>query len=102
MANTQTIQNRGLKYRLKEPPQYHVILHNDDFTTMDFVVMILMNIFHKTQAQAETLMLKVHHEGSAIAGTYSRDIAESKAAKATALARANGFPLVLTTEEAYT
>lgn len=102
MANTQTIHNRSLKFRLKEPPQYHVILHNDDYTTMDFVVYILMNIFYKSQAQAETLMLKVHNEGSAIAGTYSRDIAESKAQKAMDLARANGFPLKLTTEEAYT
>lgn len=100
MANTQTQHNRGARFRLKEPPQYHVVLHNDDVTTMEFVVHILMTIFRKTAQQAETLMLKVHNEGSAIAGTYSRDIAESKAAKATRLARANGFPLLLTTEEA--
>lgn len=78
---------------------YNVILHNDDETTMDFVVHILTTIFRKTLSEAETLMLKVHHEGAAVAGTYLRDIAESKADKATREARANGFPLMLTVEE---
>lgn len=79
---------------------YNVILHNDDVTTMDFVVYILRRIFRKSQEVAEQLMFKVHFEGSAVAGTYHKDIAESKAKYTIDLARANGFPLKLTTEEA--
>lgn len=78
---------------------YNVVLHNDDYTTMDFVVHILVTIFRKTMQDAEVLMLKVHNEGSAVAGTYHKDIAESKARKATSEARRNGFPLLLTVEE---
>lgn len=78
---------------------YNVVMHNDDVTTMDFVVHILVSIFRKSPQDAETLMLKVDREGSAVAGTYYKDIAESKKNKATAEARKNGFPLLLTIEE---
>ena len=69
---------------------YNVIMHNDDVTTMDFVVYVLVRIFRKSEEDAETLMLKVHNEGSAVVGTYSQDIAQSKA---------NNYPLKLTIEE---
>jgi ATP-dependent Clp protease adaptor protein ClpS len=78
---------------------YNVIMHNDDVTTMDFVVYVLVRIFRKSEDDAETLMLKVHNEGSAIVGTYSQDIAQSKANYTMNLAKANNFPLQLTIEE---
>ena len=99
MPQEQTNIKERTKQELKEPDMYKVIMHNDDVTTMDFVVMILERIFCKTQAEAETIMLKIHHEGSAIVGTYYRDIAVSKKDVAVKAARDNGFPLQLTIEE---
>lgn len=83
---------------MDEPRRYRVVLHNDDFTTMEFVVMMLKTVFFKTDAEAETLMLMVHRQGKAVAGIYSRDIAVSKVQKATRMARENGFPMRLTIE----
>jgi ATP-dependent Clp protease adaptor protein ClpS len=71
----------------------------DDVTTMDFVVFVLVKIFRKSEADAESLMLKIHNEGSAIVGTYSHDIAKSKANYTMNLAKANNYPLQLTIEE---
>ena len=82
--------------RVKEPGKYNVVFHNDDFTPMDFVTMILKHIFFKSEIEAETLMLKVHNEGKAIVGTYTYDIAMSKATDATNISRKNGFPLRIT------
>lgn len=79
---------------------FNVIMHNDDETTMDFVVMVLQRIFRKSEQDAEIIMLKIHNEGAAIVGTYFKDIAVSKARYTMELARQNGFPLQLTTEEA--
>lgn len=98
-SKNQPATKRSSHFKLKEPSKYHVIMHNDDVTTMDFVVMILERIFCKTQAEAETIMLKIHHKGSAIVGTYYRDIAVSKKDVAVKAARDNGFPLQLTVEE---
>ncbi|MBP3210997.1 MAG: ATP-dependent Clp protease adaptor ClpS [Prevotella sp.] len=81
---------------LREPRRYKVIIHNDDFTTMDFVVMVLMTVFHKSQAEAEQLMLQVHHSDQAVVGIYSYDVAQSKIQRATMMAREKGFPLRLT------
>ena len=81
---------------LKEPRRYKVYIHNDDFTTMEFVVMILKNVFFKSDAEAETLMLQVHHSDKAVVGVYSYDIAVSKVNRATQMARNEGFPLRLT------
>ncbi len=100
MSQTQTQNNRSTGFQTMEPKMYNVIMHNDDETTMEFVVHILTTIFRKSFSEAEALMLKVHHEGAAVAGKYIRDIAESKANKATREARANGYPLQLTIEEA--
>lgn len=83
---------------LNEPRRYKVIIYNDDFTTMEFVVLILTNVFFKSQAEAETLMLQVHHSDKAVVGIYSYDIAFSKVQKATRMARDAGFPLRLTCE----
>ena len=81
---------------LGEPRQYEVVLLNDDYTTMDFVVMILKVVFFKTDTEAETLMLTVHRSSQAVVGVYSYDVALSKVKKATDMARHAGFPLRLT------
>lgn len=80
---------------LREPRRFKVIIYNDDFTTMDFVVKVLTTVFFKSSAEAETLMLQVHKNQSAVVGIYSYDIAQSKVQKATRLAREAGFPLRL-------
>lgn len=87
-----SVKERNLS-KIKKPKKYLVIFHNDDFTPMDFVIILLMNIFFKDYNEAETLMLKVHNDGQAVVGSYSYDIAMSKAKNATDIARHNGFPL---------
>lgn len=99
-THIKTIHSKHTQFKIKEPPKFNVIMHNDDITTMDFVVYVLVKIFRKSEDEAETLMLKIHNEGSAIVGTYSQDIAQSKANYTMNLAKANNFPLQLTTEEA--
>ena len=84
--------------KVAPPRQYNVIFHNDDVTTMDFVVYVLETVFSKSRSVAVVLMLKVHNEGSAIVATYSLDIARSKADQATKMARDAGFPLRITCE----
>lgn len=86
------------KDETKEPKRYTVTLYNDDFTTQDFVVHVLMTFFHRTEEDAHHLMLKVHLEGKARVGTYTKDIAESKVAITTSYSRKNGMPLLVTAE----
>ena len=74
---------------------YKVIIYNDDFTTMEFVVHVLNTVFYKSQPEAEALMLDVHERGSAVVGVYSYDIATSRVRKATIMAREQNFPLRL-------
>ena len=85
---------------LQEPPLYKVLLHNDDYTTMDFVVMILENIFSKDTAEATSIMLNVHNKGHGVAGVYSREIGETKVSEVHQLARKNQFPLKCSLEKA--
>jgi ATP-dependent Clp protease adaptor protein ClpS len=85
--------------RLEKPPLYKVVLHNDDFTTMEFVVFVLQTIFMRTDGEAFQVMLKVHNEGIGIAGIYSYEIANMKAEKAMNLAQAQEYPLLCTVEE---
>ena len=84
---------------LKEPAKFAVILHNDDVTTMDFVVEILVQIFHKAVQEAAALMMDVHENGQAVAGIYCYDIAATKKAQTDLLAAKNKFPLKLTIRE---
>ncbi len=84
---------------LEEPQMYKVLLHNDDYTSMDFVVDVLTGIFHKNQAQAEQIMLQIHEKGKAICGVYSFEIAQTKAAQVKKLAKEHEFPLLATIEE---
>jgi ATP-dependent Clp protease adaptor protein ClpS len=85
--------------KVAEPPKYGVLMHNDDYTTMEFVVEILTNDFSKSSEEAMALMLKVHQEGKAVAGVYSLEIAETKVVVVTDKARKRGFPLKLTIEK---
>lgn len=84
--------------KIREPQMYCVIMHNDDFTTMDFVVEVLMDIFHKDEATAEQLMMTVHKSGQAVVGTYPYDIAVTKVEAAKKRAREQGFPFRMTVE----
>lgn len=85
----------GVKERLKteRPGLYKVFLLNDDYTTMDFVVHVLENIFRKNPVEATRIMLHVHKKGKGLAGVYARDIAETKIAEVHDLARENEYPL---------
>ncbi|MBX3292968.1 MAG: ATP-dependent Clp protease adaptor ClpS [Acidobacteria bacterium] len=87
------------KTRLEKPKLYKVLLHNDDFTTMDFVVFILQYVFKRSEAEAVTIMLSVHNSGVGIAGVYPFEIANEKSQKAINLARAREYPLLCTVEE---
>ena len=80
------------------PRLYKVIFHNDDYTTMEFVTLVLKVFFHKSDTEATHIMLTVHKKGAGVAGLYPRDIAETKVAQVTDFARQNGMPLLLTTE----
>jgi len=84
---------------INEPAKFAVILHNDDITTMEFVVEILVHVFHKTVQEAAALMMDVHENGQAIAGVYSYDIAATKKGQTDQLAAEKKFPLKLTIRE---
>lgn len=85
---------------VREPPLYKVILLNDHYTTMEFVVAVLREVFRKSAEEASRIMLSVHRSGAGIAGLYTREIAETKIAIVHELARANSFPLRCTMEPA--
>ena len=85
--------------QVKKPPLYKVLLHNDDYTTMEFVIAVLQTVFHKSEADAVHIMLAVHQQGVGVAGVYTYEIAEVKVQKVTELARAKEFPLLCTLEE---
>ncbi len=85
--------------RNEKPPRYKVILHNDDYTTMEFVVEILVNVFGKSLEKAMQIMLNVHNKGKAVCGVYTREIAETKVETVHHLAGSRGFPLKSTMEK---
>jgi ATP-dependent Clp protease adaptor protein ClpS len=84
--------------RLQRPPLFRVLLHDDDFTTMDFVVEVLEVIFRHPRAEATRIMLDVHNKGVGLAGVYPHEIAETRAAKVMEAARAQEFPFLCTVE----
>lgn len=88
-----------IKQKVMEPKKWKVILLNDDHTPMDFVVGILTKVFKHTEEIARDITLQIHQQGSAVAGTYTFEIAEAKAVESTNLARASGFPLQIKLEE---
>ena len=85
--------------KLEKPKLFKVLLHNDDFTTMDFVVFVLQYVFNRDEAESFTIMLKVHNEGVGVAGIYPYEIATMKCNKAINLAKAREYPLLCTVEE---
>jgi ATP-dependent Clp protease adaptor protein ClpS len=85
--------------RLQKPPLFKVLLHNDNYTTMDFVVFILMHVFNRSETDAIAVMLQVHNQGIGIAGVYTHEIAETKVLRVAALAQENEYPLLCTLEE---
>ncbi len=95
MAKTEQTSLQRTRKEIREPQRYKVIIYNDDFTTMDFVVHVLRTVFFKSQPEAETLMMGVHRAGEAVVGIYTYDIALSKVEKATRMARNAGYPLRL-------
>jgi ATP-dependent Clp protease adaptor protein ClpS len=88
------------KKKVKRPPLYKVLLHNDDYTTKEFVVQVLQYVFHKEQAEALQIMLHVHKKGIGVAGVYTYEIAETKVTLVENLARQHEYPLKCTLEEA--
>ena len=88
------------RQKTEEPPMYKVLLLNDDYTTMDFVIMVLEVVFHKDNQEATRIMLKVHQEGHGVAGVFTRDVAETKIAIVHDLAHKNEHPLKCSIEKA--
>ncbi len=84
--------------KTKRPRRYAVLFHNDDYTTMEFVVHVLMKFFAKSETEATHIMLNVHRRGYAAAGAYTRDVAETKVSQVTEYARGHGHPLKVTSE----
>ena len=85
---------------IREPKMYRVILHNDDYTTMDFVIEVLISIFHKPAVDAARIMVDVHKKGKGICGVYTYDIAATRVVRVHQLARRREFPLKCSLEEA--
>lgn len=84
--------------KLKEPPLYRVLLHNDDYTTREFVVEVLRTVFHRPEPEAVQIMLHVHHHGVGVAGVYTFEVAEMKVQQVEDLARQREYPLMLSIE----
>lgn len=101
MTSTDSKTKPDISSRSKEdhPPMYKVLLHNDDYTTMEFVVDILVRVFGKSLEKATQIMLNVHNKGKAVCGIYPREIAETKVETVHNLANNKGFPLKSTMEK---
>ena len=99
MATKEAVKEHT-KSIVKEPRQFNVVMHNDDFTTMEFVVEILVDIFHKDEVTAQAIMLNVHKKGKAVVGKYPYDIATTRVNIALVRAKKQGFPFRMTVEEA--
>ncbi|PIE68682.1 MAG: ATP-dependent Clp protease adaptor ClpS [Deltaproteobacteria bacterium] len=84
---------------LDEPRRFKVLMHNDDYTTMDFVVEVLRRIFHKNEAEAHLIMMNIHKKGVGLCGIYTAEIAETKVSLVHASAQSKGYPLACTLEE---
>lgn len=97
-SGTETISKEDV--RVKRPKLYKVILLNDDFTTMDFVVSVLETIFQKVPAEAVQIMLQVHNKGQGLCGIYPKQVAEAKVAQVHQRAQSQGYPLRCSMEEA--
>lgn len=99
-TDNQTRTMAGTRSRLSRPPLFTVLMHNDDYTTMEFVVEALTGVFHKSPTEANRIMLHIHFKGTGVCGIYPYEVAETKVSKVHALARREGFPLRCTLESA--
>jgi len=88
------VDSKTLKQKLKIPNKFDVILLNDDYTSMEFVVEVLKKFFHKEFSAAEAIMLKIHIDGEAVCGTYSYDVAQTKVSQVIEYSRKNEQPLM--------
>src|SRR5574337_533765 len=86
------------RQKIAQPPMYKVLLHNENYTTIDFVVQVLVTVFHKPEPEAVRIMLDVHYKGIGVVGTYPRDVAETRVQQALAMAREAQFPFLCTME----
>ncbi|GFK94500.1 ATP-dependent Clp protease adapter protein ClpS [Fundidesulfovibrio magnetotacticus] len=95
----ETLSGTGVEDEIREPRKYKVLLHNDDYTTMEFVVRVLVSVFHKSEAEATRIMLAVHQNGKGVCGVFTAEVAETKVVMVRQLAKEGGFPLKCTMEE---
>ena len=93
-----TITESRTEQELEKPRMWRVLLHNDDYTTQDFVVWVLESIFHKPRGEAFSIMMSVHRSGMGVAGVYTHDVAETKMKTTKQLAEEHEFPLLVTME----
>ena len=100
IMETNVVTKQKDQVKIKKPKQYKVVMYNDDYTTMEFVINVLVNVFNKKLIEAEKIMLDVHERGKGVAGIYSHDIAITKVYTAMSMAKEQGFPFKLTVEEA--
>lgn len=98
--DTVTTTDTKDKDEVRKPPKYHVVIHNDDYTPLDFVIRLLQHVFNYSYSKSTDIAMDVHEKGKGIAGTYPFDIAESKAAQIVQNAQRNGHPLLADVEEA--
>jgi ATP-dependent Clp protease adaptor protein ClpS len=100
MGNRIELEKHSIaKEKSKTPAQYNVLLKNDDYTTMEFVIHVLKSVFHKSATEAEKIMLTIHYKGVGLCGTYIYEIAETKKDRTLAMAREQGFPLLAIIEK---
>ena len=97
-GDARTVTRTRTEKRVARPKLYRVLLHNDDYTTREFVVWLLQVVFHRTELEAVQIMLHVHHHGVGVAGVYPREVAEAKVREVEALAERHEFPLLSTME----
>ncbi len=95
---TSVVTRTRTTHKTERPPLFKVLLHNDDYTTREFVVWILEQIFHRSEPEAVQIMLHVHHNGIGVAGVYPFDIADAKVKRVAGLAEDHEFPLLTTLE----
>jgi len=91
-GDTHVIERVPMRQKLQEPPKFAVVMLNDDFTPMDFVVLLLTKLFRKSQDEAEVIMTEVHEKGKGVAGIYTKDIAETRVHQANSIAQKNEHP----------
>jgi ATP-dependent Clp protease adaptor protein ClpS len=99
-GDVRVIERTQQEEKLARPRRWKVLLHNDDYTTMEFVVWVLQAVFHHDETTATQIMLHVHKTGTGVAGVYTREVAETRVSQVEALAREHEFPLRCSMEEA--